>query len=145
MIFHFKDIHIGKMIEQLVREREIDLLRIANFLNVEEDKIEAMYKLKSMDTALLLQWSKLLEYDFFRIYSQHILLYAPFGQAKPEEQPKKSALPQFRKKLYTPEIIEFIIELVEKKEKTKQEIINEYRIPKTTLYKWLSKHKKTKG
>ena len=95
-----------------------------------------------MDTAQLLQWSKLLEYDFFRIYSQHILLYAPFGQVKSEDKQKKSSLPQFKKKLYTPEIIEFIVELVEKEEKTKQEIINEYRIPKTTLYKWIKKHKK---
>ena len=142
MNYQFKDIHIGKMIEQLVREREMDSQRIANFLNVEDGEIETMYQLKSMDAEMLLKWCKLLEYDFFRIYSQHLLLYAPFGQIKQEERRKKTSLPQFKKKLYTPEIIEFIVELVEKEEKTKQEIINEYRIPKTTLYKWIKKHKK---
>ena len=131
------------MIKQLVGEREIDSLRIAHFLKVSEEEIEAMYQAKSLDSEVLLLWSKLLEYDFFRIYSQHILLYAPFGQVKSNDnQTKNTTLPQFKKKLYTPEIIEFIVELVEQKEKTKQEIINEYRIPKTTLYKWLKKHKK---
>src|SRR5690554_7816767 len=56
---------------------------------------------------------------------------------------EKSALPSFTKSLYTPEIIQFIIELVEQKKKTPPEIIEHYRIPKTTLYKWIRKHRKT--
>ena len=53
----------------------------------------------------------------------------------------KSALPQFKKNIYTKEMIEFIIEVVESGRKTKSEVISEYRIPKTTLYKWLTKYK----
>ncbi len=33
-----------------------------------------MYKQKNLDTEMLLKWSKLLEYDFLRIYSQHLIL-----------------------------------------------------------------------
>lgn len=139
MKFNYKEIHIGAMIGQMVLEKEIDEDRIANFFNVEKALIERMYKEKSLDTDLLLRWSKLLEYDFFRIYSQHILLYAPLPKKKNKV---KSALPSFTKSLYTPEIIGFIIELIELKKKTPTEIIKEYNIPKTTLYKWIKKHKK---
>lgn len=139
MNFNYKEIHIGTLIKQLVLEKEVDNDRIANFLKVDKAVIEEMYVEKSLDTNLLLRWSKLLEYDFFRIYSQHLLLYAPMPK---KETKVKSTLPSFAKSLYTPEIISFIIELIELKKKTPTEIIKEYNIPKTTLYKWIKKHKK---
>nr|WP_309872216.1 hypothetical protein [Chryseobacterium sediminis] len=49
--------------------------------------------------------------------------------------------PQFRKKLYTQEIISFILDLIDSGKKSKQEVMNEYKIPKTTLYKWMGKYK----
>ena len=139
MNFNYKEIHIGTLIKQLVLEKEVDIDRIANFLKVDKAVIEEMYVEKSLDTNLLLRWSKLLEYDFFRIYSQHLLLYAPMPK---KETKVKSTLPSFAKSLYTPEIIAFIIELIELNKKTPTEIIKEYNIPKTTLYKWIKKHKK---
>lgn len=139
MNFNYKEIHIGTLIKQLVLEKEVDNDRIANFLKVDKAVIEEMYVEKSLDTNLLLRWSKLLEYDFFRIYSQHLLLYAPMPK---KETKVKSTLPSFAKSLYTPEIIAFIIELIELNKKTSTEIIKEYNIPKTTLYKWIKKHKK---
>jgi DNA invertase Pin-like site-specific DNA recombinase len=54
---------------------------------------------------------------------------------------RSTVLPQFKKNIYTREMIDFIIELVETKRKAKNEIIKEYRIPKTTLYQWLAKYK----
>lgn len=146
MEFRYKDIQIGQLIEALVLEKSIEEDRICNFLKVNESELEKMYQSKSIDTDLLLRWSKLLEYDFFRIYSQHLLLYAPPAKVNPKENSgnkKKSTLPSFTKNLYTPEIIQFIIELIELKKKTPTEIIEQYRIPKTTLYKWIRKHKKT--
>lgn len=139
MKFNYKEIHIGTMIKQLVLEKEIDEDRIVNFFMLTDDEVERMYEFKSMDTEMLLRWSKLLEYDFFRIYSQHLLLYAPIPK---KETKHRSGLPSFTKSLYTPEIIGFIIELIELKKKTPTEIIKEYNIPKTTLYKWIKKHKK---
>lgn len=139
MKFNYKEIHIGTMIKQLVLEKEIDEDRIVNFFMLTDDEVERMYEFKSMDTEMLLRWSKLLEYDFFRIYSQHLLLYASMSKKGTKFE---STLPSFTKSLYTPEIIAFIIELIELNKKTPTEIINEYNIPKTTLYKWIRKHKK---
>jgi transcriptional regulator with PAS, ATPase and Fis domain len=144
MDFKFKDIHIGSLIQQLVQEQEVEPERIVNFLKVTDDEIELMYELKSMDTEMLLRWSKLLEYDFFRIYSQHLVWYAPAytQKKKPSKKAQESKLPQFRKNIYTAELIKFIVELVQSGKKQKSEIIKEYRIPKNTLYKWLKKHGK---
>ena len=139
---NFKDIHIDYFINQRVTENGIEISRICNFLKCTKKEISKMYESKSLDTELLLRWSKLLEYDFFRIYSQHLILYAPPSTIeKNKKNNVKSKLPQFRKNIYTKEIIDFILEQIEKKEMTKNQIIKRYRIPKTTLYKWISKYK----
>lgn len=139
-----KDIHMGSLIYQRVVESKIEKSRICNFLNRSEEEVNKMYQSKSVDSEMLLRCSKLLEYDFFRIYSQHLLIYAPMtctGYSKKDDKEKQSSLPAFRKNVYTQEIIKFIVELVESGEKTKKQIIDEYRIPKTTLYKWVIKYK----
>lgn len=144
MEFKYKNIQIGTLIELRVTEQDIKEERICDFLKINELQLHEVYQSKSIDCDLLLGFSKLLEYDFFRIYSQHILLYAPPASIHYNQQSKKSnKLPSFNKNLYTPEIISFIVQKVEKKEKTIAEIITNYRIPRTTLYKWLKKHKKT--
>ena len=60
----FKEIHIGQMIEKRVAESGIEISRICNFLKCSEEEIQKMYQTKSLDTEILLKWSKLLEYDF---------------------------------------------------------------------------------
>ncbi len=133
------------MIKKRVNELEMDISRIINFFKCSEEELHEMYNAESLDTKLLLRWSKLLEYDFFRIYSQHLILFSPPARQniKQNQSIKKSEiLPQFRKKIYTQEIIDFILELIETKTKTKLQVINEYNIPKTTLYKWIEKYKK---
>lgn len=138
MLVDLKDINIGNLIRKGVEESGISEQRISNFFRKNTAEIEEMYNSISLDTDMLLKWSKLLEYDFFRVYSQHLILFAPAG-AK-EQKLKKTRLPQFRKNIYTKEIIAFILELVHSGEKTKLQIIEEYKIPKTTLYKWISKY-----
>lgn len=138
----FKEIHIGNLIKLRVDECRIGLDRICKFFNCTEQEIVEMYNAKDLGTENLLKWAKLLEYDFFRIYSQHLIFFSPpsgFNYKTVSET--KSSLPQFRKNIYTKEIIYFILEKINKGEKTKDQIIREYRIPKTTLYKWLSKYK----
>ncbi len=144
---NFKEIHIGQMIEKRVAETGIEISRICNFFKYDEDKIMEMYKAESLNTGILLKWSKLLEYDFFRIYTQHLILYAP-PSAKQDEhdehsrlQLKQTSLPEFRKNIYTKEIVDFIIEQISTGEMSKNEIMERYRIPKTTLYKWISKYR----
>ncbi|MGE8514821.1 hypothetical protein SAMN06265171_101662 [Chryseobacterium rhizoplanae] len=138
---NFKKIYIGKMIKEKVIENEIDISRICNFFKFSVGEIEKMYEAQSLDCEILLKWSKLLEYDFFRIYSQHLILYSPSSKGKVKTLTTKSSLPKFRKNIYTKEIIDFIIEQIEAGEITRNHVIERYRIPKTTLFKWINKYK----
>lgn len=139
----FKNIHIGKVIEEKVAESGMDMSRICSFLKTDEREVEAVFHAHSINTYLLLRWSKLLEYDFFRLYTQHLILYAPqSGTQHITKRKPVTALPVFRKNIYTREIIEFILHLLYSGAKTKQEIMEQYKIPKTTLYKWISKNEK---
>lgn len=144
---NFKEIHIGSLIKKLVAESGIEISRICNFLNCIDTEVEEMYSLNSLNTELLLKWSKLLEYDFFRIYSQHLILYAPPSAIKKPENQKstKTLLPSFRKNIYTQEVINFILEKIAKNEMTINEVIERYRIPKSTLYKWISKYQSSEN
>jgi DNA invertase Pin-like site-specific DNA recombinase len=67
-----------------------------------------------------------------------LILYAPIKSENPNRE--KSLLPQFRKNIYTREIIDFILERIQTNEMSKNEVIERYGIPKTTLYKWISKY-----
>lgn len=140
---NLKDIHLGNFIRERVRELDMDTVRICNFFNCDLKELDEMYEKESMDSHLLLKWSKLVEYDFFRLFSQHLTFYAPQKSSGylNIDRGKSIVLPQFKKNIYTREMIDFIIELVETKRKAKNEIIKEYRIPKTTLYQWLAKYK----
>jgi hypothetical protein len=140
MKINFKKIHLGELIKKRVDELSVDTSRICMFLKCTEDEVTEMYKAKSIDSDILLRWSKLLEYDFFRLYSQHLILYAP-PSVNPEKNNKiKTRLPIFKKNIYTRELIDFILERIRNKEMTKLQVIEEYKIPKTTLYKWISKY-----
>ena len=140
---NFKSIHIGKMIENTVAESRIEISRICNYFKCSDDEIVKIYQSKSLDTEILLKWSKLLQYDFFRMYTQHLILYAPpSANEKRSKENKKQTIPEFRKNIYTKEVIDFIIEQIDTEKMTKKQIIERYNIPKTTLYKWISKYKK---
>lgn len=139
----FKTLHIGKLIKKKVEESGLEMSRICGFLQLEEKDIKLMYESPSIKTEVLLRWSKLLKHDFFRLYSQHLILYpVPPQETNPNKtKTHKSKLPEFRKNIYTQEVIDYILELLQSGQKTKLEIVEEYRIPKTTLYKWISKNK----
>ncbi|WP_308006700.1 transposase [uncultured Chryseobacterium sp.] len=139
MSYNVKKIHIGKLIHQKVNEKGIDMYRIEKFLKCSEEEIFSMYQKPSIDSEILLRWSKLLKYDFFRIYVQHIILFSPSEKSKTEAQ-ETQKLPSYRKNVYTKEIINFVLELLNSGLKTKTEITEEYKIPKTTLYKWIEKY-----
>ncbi|MFL9832404.1 transposase [Chryseobacterium terrae] len=138
----YKNIHIGNLIQQGVDESKIEIGRLCKFMNCTEKEIEDMYEATDLPTNILLKWCKILEYDFFRIYSQHLILFAATKQKPSVKNGKenKSSLPNYRKNLYTKEIINFVIELVRTEKKTKAQIMREYQIPKNTLLKWLEKY-----
>ncbi|MDR6463303.1 helix-turn-helix domain-containing protein [Chryseobacterium sediminis] len=143
MALDLKNIHIGSMIQSRVKQNEFEMTRICKFMQSSEEEIKIMYLQKDLPTNILLRWSKLLEYDFFRIYSQYLILFAPQKSVQvgiKQKEDKKCILPQFRKNLYTKEIIDFILELVRTGKRTKKQVMEEYNIPKSTLYKWLEKY-----
>ncbi|MBT2620600.1 transposase [Chryseobacterium sp. ISL-6] len=137
----FKEIHVGELIKKRVEELNIDESRICAFFSLSSEEIDDMYKKKDMDSMYMLMWSKLLEYDFFRLYSQHLILYAP-ARGSLDGVGKSHVLPTFRKNLYTKEIIDFIVELVHTRQKSEADITREYNIPKTTINKWCKKYGK---
>lgn len=132
-----KRIHIGHYIHQKVIENKIDITRICNFFNTREEEIQSFYESEDINTTDLLRWCKLLEYDFFRIYTGHLILYSPPSK---NANSTPSDLPVFKKNIYTNEVIDYLLELISKKKKTIPEVIERYKIPKTTLYKWIKKH-----
>lgn len=133
---NLKEIHIGTLLQIRMEELQISSERAAKFLKCDEVDIKKMYQQSSIDTHLLLRWSKLLKYDYFRLFTGYLVLYAPPGNRIVSE---KSDLPVFRKNIYTEEVKSFILDKILRKEMTPQEVIVKYRIPKTTLYKWIKK------
>lgn len=142
MEYKYKNIHIGSLIKEVFMERKMEEDRVCELLKITTKQLSNIFENESVDTKILLRISKLFEYDFFRIYSQHLLLYAPKSKNldKIDNSPI-SRIPQFRKNLYTEEIIEFIIELIVTNKKSINQVISEYHIPRTTVYRWLEKHR----
>ncbi len=137
----FKNIHIGSLINQLIGERGMETYRVCKFIKCTDEELAVILSREFLESDLILKFSILLEYDFFRIYSHHLILYAPPSKAADTFFIKKTSLPQFKKNLYTKEIIDFILEIINSGKKTKHQVIEEYKIPKTTLYKWVVKYK----
>ncbi|MDN5422275.1 MAG: transposase, partial [Chryseobacterium sp.] len=63
MGINFKNIHIGNLIQQKVKEDQIEMLRICNFMKRSEEEILNMFTLENLSSEILLRWSKLLKYD----------------------------------------------------------------------------------
>ena len=139
---NFKEIHIGELIRKIVKEDQLGPYKICSYLEISETELTKMYHSKSLDSELLLKWSKLIKYDLFRVYSQHLLFYAPTNNHQLTSRKPDSEIPAFRKNIYTKEIIDFVLELIQNKTKTQAEITELYGIPKTTLHNWIKKYNK---
>lgn len=135
---NIKNIHIGELIQKRADEMQISIRRISEFMGCDEEEINKMYQCHGMEVSVLLRWSMLLKYDFFRIYTGHLILYAPSSKTS-KRTINKQTQQIFRKNIYTHEVKNFIMEKIFTNQMTVQEVIHRYRIPKTTLYKWLKK------
>ncbi|MDR6488960.1 hypothetical protein J2799_003495 [Chryseobacterium vietnamense] len=135
---NIKNIHIGSLIQSKVEECQISIERISRFLSRTEDEVEMMYHAKSMDTDILLKWCKLLKFDFFRFYTGHLILYAPQARIDTVFTQNKNTL-VFRKSIYTQEVKDFILDKIKTGKMTANDVVIKYKIPKTTLYKWMKK------
>lgn len=121
-----------------VDEHSIPVERIMKFFNCPEEEIEEMYSKESMDTLKLLRWSKLLSFDFFRIYTGHLVLYSPPTRKDKAVKVGNSSI-EFRKSIYTEEVKNFVLNKIRTGKLTSGEVVTRYSIPKTTLYKWMKK------
>ncbi|CAA7196522.1 transposase [Chryseobacterium potabilaquae] len=141
--FNFKTFHLGNLVQQGVLEKGLEMSHVCSFFSSTQDEIISMYEAETLDSEVLLKWSLLLQYDFFRIYSEHLILYAPKASADKNKggNLKSVQASQFRKNIYTKGIIDFVLEIMETGEKEAVEIIKEYGIPKSTLNKWKDKYK----
>lgn len=138
---NFKEFHIGELIKARVDELKVPKDRISNFFDLSVMEVELMYGKRDILIQDLLKWSKLLEYDFFRLYSHHLILYAPPSKGLGgKKTTANSALPLFRKNVYSQELIRFVLEQITSGEMTRKQVVEQYRIPKSTLCKWESKY-----
>lgn len=137
---NYKEINIGQLLSSRMRECKIDEERILNILNIDSATLNSIFQANDINTVMLLKLSKILDYDFFRLYSQHLLLYAPCSHNSYDKQNSKSSLPIFKKQLYTKEIIDFILKKYFSKEMNKSQIMKVYNIPKSTLHRWIIKY-----
>ncbi|MEF9479996.1 transposase [Chryseobacterium sp. 1B4] len=135
---NIKNIHIGSLVQSKVEEYQIPIERISRFLNSTEDEVERMYHAKSIDTDVLLKWCKLLKFDFFRFYTGHLILYAPQARIDNAFTQKENTL-VFRKSIYTQEVKDFILDKIKTGKMTANDVVKRYKIPKTTLNKWMKK------
>ena len=104
-----------------------------------------MYTQKTLDSGILLIWSKLLDYNFFMFYHTHLQLYKPSASTAKlttKEQSKNNKKYVFRKNYYCPEVIDWILDKLKNKELSVKDIIDNYHIPRTTIYRWRKKANK---
>jgi len=66
-------IHIGKKIKEVIDNSPISVTDFASHINRSRDIAYKIFKRETIDTALLEQISKVLEYNFFRYYSNEQL------------------------------------------------------------------------
>ena len=142
----YRNIHIGKYIKLRMTEIGMDQGTLAGKLRQSPEQLQGIFSSGDITCHQLLKISRILSYDFFRIYSMNIILYSPpnMGFAiKPEKGQRKgngTRMPNFIKNTYTPQVISYIVSLYRSGELSAAEMTQKYRIPKTTLYRWLKKY-----
>lgn len=65
-------IHIGKLIEQELRNQERSVTWFARKLYCDRTNIYSIFNRESIDTALLLRISIILEFNFFSFYTRQL-------------------------------------------------------------------------
>ena len=63
-IENIRDIHIGAIIQEKLTEKSMTVTGLANKISRERTTVHDIFKRKSIDTELLIEISKALDYDF---------------------------------------------------------------------------------
>lgn len=64
--------HIGRLIRQKVEERHKTVVWLACELSCHRSNVYKIYEKSSIDTDVLLRLCRILDYDFFSLYSEEI-------------------------------------------------------------------------
>lgn len=138
-----RNIHIGEVIQKVLLEKGYTIESIRLKFGITLRSTMSMLNSESLDTLALLKWSKILKYDFFRLYSSHLMLHHGISNTLTNKSGNvKIDGIQIRKNVYTKELIQFVVNKVRNKEMATKQVISQYGIPKTTFYKWLQKYPK---
>lgn len=143
----YKNIHIGNYIKQISEIKSLDMSKAILYFKCTHQEVVNMYNQKTLDSGILLKWCKLLNYNFFMYYHTHLQIYKPLASSAkiPEDlmegQDKSFKEYSFKKNLYSPYIIDWILDKIKKKELTPKDVMDKYRIPKTTVYRWMKRYK----
>ena len=65
-------VHIGKEIEKKTRERGVTVVGLSRELGCHRTNIYRIFSSRSMDTGVLARLSVILQFDFFKLYSDDI-------------------------------------------------------------------------
>lgn len=65
-----KEIHIGDSIRKKIYEQELTITEFAKRINRSREAVRGILERKSINTELLKTISEVLNYDFFKLYSQ---------------------------------------------------------------------------
>ena len=65
-------IHIGECIRRQIEEQGKTTVWFANMLGCHRSNIYKIYEKKSIDSGVLLRISRILDFDFFKLYSEEI-------------------------------------------------------------------------
>jgi predicted transcriptional regulator len=60
-----KNIHIGSLIQKVLKERKITVMNFAKELGKDRSSVYDMFKQQSIDTGTLSRISEILDYNFF--------------------------------------------------------------------------------
>jgi hypothetical protein len=66
------ELHIGQLIEQIVKKRQYTVGAIASLIHRARSVVYDIYTRDTIDTGLLYTLSDVLNYDFFQVYSQKL-------------------------------------------------------------------------
>ncbi|MDR1348612.1 MAG: XRE family transcriptional regulator [Prevotellaceae bacterium] len=64
------EVHIGNIIRQKVSQSSLTVTEFANQINKTRENVYDIFKRSSIDSALLLQISKVLHYNFFKHFKE---------------------------------------------------------------------------
>lgn len=67
-------IHIGKEIEKIVREQRMTVVDLSRELGCNRTKVYRIFDAPTIDSGILARLSIILEFDFFKLYSEELAL-----------------------------------------------------------------------